>query len=58
MEKKSISSSWTVWFNVILIIIGAITQISQTIYIDPEVMTYIATFGNIILRLKTTQPIL
>lgn len=53
MDKKVWYKSYTVWFNVALIVIGAITQLAEFIPIPPQVLVYVGMFGNLLLRLKT-----
>ena len=53
MDKKVWYKSITVWFNVALIVIGAITQLAEFIPIPPQVLVYVGMLGNLLLRLKT-----
>jgi len=46
--------SWTVWFNLGLLTVATINELSQIIPISSDFLANVAIIGNIILRLKTT----
>jgi Mg2+/citrate symporter len=56
-EKKPFYKSWTVWFNVILILVDAINQISQFVPMPAGFLTMVGALGNLVLRFKTFQGI-
>lgn len=52
MEKKWYKS-WTVWFNVAVLLVGFIGELSMVVPIPSEIMVAVAAFGNLLLRVKT-----
>lgn len=58
MEGKYWYKSWTVWFNIILILTATVQEISKMVPLPPEFLVYITLLGNLILRIvKTKNPI-
>jgi hypothetical protein len=57
MNTKKWYQSWTVWFNIALLAVATIGELSQIIPISPQVIAYVAFVGNLLLRIKTMQPI-
>jgi hypothetical protein len=53
METKIWYKSVTVWFNVALLLVATVTQLSQIVPLSPELVAVIATVGNALLRFKT-----
>ena len=49
--------SWTVWYNIALIVVDVVNQIAQFIPLPAGVLTLVGSIGNILLRFKTIQPI-
>lgn len=50
--------SYTVWFNVILILIATITELGNIIPIPQDILVWFASLGNFILRFKTTKELI
>ena len=59
METKSVFSSKTLWANVIVMLVTAITAIQGDLanYVDPEVVVFLLGVLNVFLRFITTQPV-
>lgn len=51
-------NSWTIWFNVAMITIDFVNSLAQFIPIPPGILSAIASFGNILLRFKTTKTLI
>lgn len=52
MEKKWYQS-WTVWFNVALLLVGFVSEVGKVVPIPADVLAGVASIGNILLRFKT-----
>lgn len=50
--------SWTVWFNVILVLVATVAELGNVIPIPQDILVFVAGVGNFILRLKTTKGII
>lgn len=57
MQNKNWYESWTVWFNLALLAVSVIQQLSQIIPLPPQVLLDVAFVGNLLLRFKTTTGI-
>ena len=57
MDSKKWYYSWTVWFNILLLAVEFVNQLSQVVPIPPGFIALVAGFGNLLLRFKTTNPI-
>lgn len=57
MENKIWYKSWTIWFNLVVIVLDAINAVAGIIPIPAGVMSYVTTIGNLLLRFKTTKPL-
>lgn len=56
-ESKKWYKSWTIWFNVALVVIDFINALAQVIPIPPGILSAVGSVGNILLRFKTSLPI-
>lgn len=56
--QKQWYKSWTIWFNIGMLAVGAINELATIIPISKDIMIYAAVFGNILLRFKTTMEII
>jgi len=56
MEKKWYQS-WTIWFNIIMLVLDFVNQLAQFIPMPAGVITAIGSIANILLRFKTITPI-
>lgn len=56
MDKKWYQSL-TVWFNIVLLFVDVVNQLSGLVPIPAGFLTFIGTLGNLALRFKTTLPI-
>jgi hypothetical protein len=54
VEQKQWYKSWTVWFNIGLLLITMINELSKIVPLSPEFMGYVGVLGNLLLRYKTT----
>jgi hypothetical protein len=54
---KSFLTSKVLWFNVITFILGGIGALGDISVITPEVLVFIVTIGNFLLRFVTTKAI-
>lgn len=57
METKKWYQSWTIWFNLVMLLVTFVTQLGTIL---PIPVTYIAaatTVGNLALRFKTVMGI-
>lgn len=50
---KALMKSWTVWFNVLLILTEAVNQLSGVLALPPGWVLQVAALGNLLLRIKT-----
>ena len=50
--------SWTIWFNIIIVIATTINELAQIVPIDPRLIEGVTLIGNVMLRFKTTQGII
>ena len=57
VTTKAWYTSWTVWFNVALLIVTTINGLAQIVPISPTVIAYVAAVGNFLLRFKTLLPV-
>ena len=57
MQKKWYQS-WTIWFNIAMLVIATINELAKIIPISPAVLANVTIFGNILLRFKTTMGII
>lgn len=55
---KSIFKSWTIWFGILQILLGAVGLISGLLDTETSIGLITTGFGSIGLRLKTTQPVI
>ena len=53
-ESKKWYQSWTVWFNVALLVVDFVNSLAQIIPIPAGVLSYVVLVGNLLLRFKTT----
>lgn len=49
--------SWTVWFNIAMLVITAVNEFNQIVPLPLEVMTFFTVCGNLLLRFKTVTGI-
>lgn len=58
-ETKSIFESKTLWANVIVMVITALTAIQGDLseYVNPESVVFVLGVLNVFLRFITTQPV-
>lgn len=56
-EAKPWYKSWTVWFNVAILILGTVNEFAKIIPISPEIVASAAALGNLLLRIKTVMPV-
>lgn len=49
--------SWTVWFNLALLVVAFSSEVVKIIPSSPEIVSFIALIGNFLLRFKTIMPI-
>ena len=56
-NSKSWYQSWTVWFNLALIVISTINSMATFIPFGAKFLAVVALIGNILLRFKSNQPI-
>jgi hypothetical protein len=52
---KPIYKSWTLWFNLAMLVVTTMNELAKIVPISPEFMGYVTIAGNILLRFKTTQ---
>lgn len=57
MQKKWYRS-WTIWFNIAMLVIAVINELAKIIPISSEILGMITIIGNILLRVKTTMGII
>lgn len=57
LSAKKWYTSWTLWFNVAILLIGFIQQLAAYVPIPAEILAYVATIGNFLLRFKTNKPL-
>lgn len=55
MKTKKIWQSWTFWFNLITVILGALDVLTQQGILSPTVYAIILAIGNIVLRVFKTD---
>lgn len=55
-EKKWFQS-WTVWFNVAVLVLTSVNEFAKVLPIPAELVTLALTVGNLLLRIKTTLPV-
>lgn len=56
VEKKWFQS-WTVWFNVAILVLTSVNEFAKILPIPPEYVTLALTVGNLLLRIKTSLPV-
>lgn len=56
MEKKWYQS-YTIWFNLVLLALDVINQLSQIIPLPVGFLTTVGILGNLLLRIKTSSGI-
>ncbi len=49
--------SWTVWFNLVLLLVETVNQLSGIVPIPAGFVAFIGVVGNLAFRFKTTLPI-
>lgn len=57
MPTKSILASWTFWFNILAAVYEVAANFGLIANLPPEAKTIVLLVGNLLLRLKTTQPV-
>lgn len=57
MDGKKLSESWTVWWNVVTSVVGLAQAVAGTGVLPVEATLAINVVGNLLLRLKTTEPL-
>lgn len=59
MESKNILTSWTFWFNAIaaIVMVLQLPEIQALNIIPQSWMAIVAVIGNVLLRIKTKQPV-
>lgn len=57
MDGKKLSQSWTVWFNVVTSVVGVAQAVAGTGVLPVEAVLAINAVGNLLLRLKTSEPV-
>ena len=45
--------SWTVWFNIVVLVVAFLSQLAEIIPLSPAFLSGLGVVGNLILRLKT-----
>lgn len=56
-KNKKWYQSWTIWFNVALLAVGFVNELALIIPLPAELLTMVASAGNILLRFKTVASI-
>ena len=49
--------SWTIWFNIVLLLVSLITGLADIIPLPAQFVAIIVLVGNLALRFKTTTGI-
>ena len=57
METKKWYQSWTIWFNIAMLVIATINELAKIVPISPVILGDITVLGNILLRFKTVMGI-
>lgn len=47
--------SWTIWFNILLLLIDTVNALNQIVPLPAGFLTSVGIVGNLLLRFKTTQ---
>lgn len=57
MNAKPLWKSWTVWFNVLAGVYASLEAAGVIAALPAHVQAIIVIVGNLLLRLKTSQPV-
>ena len=57
MENKKWYQSWTVWFNLLLLLVDVVNQLNNIVPLPAGFLTLVGSLGNLFLRFKTALPI-
>ena len=57
MNTKKWYQSYTIWFNVALLLVAFATEVVKLFPVNPEYVALIGIIGNTLLRFKTIMPI-